>query len=684
VISKDTRYNVAAFVALTALNLSISWRLFKIEFLNQFSSVDGYFIAIARYLSTHWEDHSWFPLWHCGMPYQDTYVPLLHLVVAATASIGHISAARAYHAVIGVTYALGAPALYCMAVRLRAPRGAAFLSALCYSLFSPSALLMPEVAKDLGGYWFGRRFQVMTVYGEGPHISAMTLLPLVILSLQAALLKRNSRAIALAALAIALVFLTNIPGTMALGLAVFCWLCAQPRERLGAAWAIAAGASVLAYGLACFGVPPSSIFRVGANVGDMHRGFSNSLHYGPLPLMLALGSIAAAGFLLARTRLPLVVRFAALFALLAGGMAATARSESFELLPQVGRLHLEFEMGACLLIGSAAWALFILLPRWTAPIVLAICLGPVVMQYGNYRWRAKLDTQRADLEKRSEYTTARWLNANMHGSRAYVTGSTSFWLNAFSGTPQLIGCCDQGQSMAVLNAVPYKLNSDLGAVYTKAGIDWLRALGVQAMVVNGAGSTDEYKDIRVPQRFESVLPLLHRENGDSIYGVLPMGTPLAHVVRASELVPVHVPPQFEYPDILKYAQATTDPARPPAAVEWLGGGHARVRANLRPDDLVSVQVAWFPGWKATVRGAPQQVSADGMGFVLVRPQCTGDCEIELTWTGRGDLTLSAALSLASLALLGAMIWARRPLPYLSSAACNNEPNEHGTEKGKPL
>ena len=124
---------LATCLALTALNLSISWRLLKIEYTDHFISVEGYFIAIARYISGHWGDFSWFPLWHCGMPYADTYVPLLHLVVAATASLGHISAARAYHGVTGVTYALGAPALYWMAVRLGAPRGAALLSALAYS-----------------------------------------------------------------------------------------------------------------------------------------------------------------------------------------------------------------------------------------------------------------------------------------------------------------------------------------------------------------------------------------------------------------------------------------------------------------------------------------------------------------------------------------------------------------------
>jgi hypothetical protein len=660
------RIDIAAMLALLALNLSISWRLLKIEYINQLASVDGFFIGIARYISTHWSDFSWFPLWHCGMPYQDTYVPLLHLVVAATASLAHVSAARAYHGVTGVIYALGAPALYWMAIRLGAPRGAALLSALSYSLFSPSALLMPEMAKDLGGFWYGRRLQVMTVYGEGPHVAAMTLMPVVILALQNALVKRDSRAVALAAISIALVFLTNIPGTMALGLAVFCWICAQPRDRVATAWKIAAGASLLAYGLACFGVPPSSMFRVGVNVGAMHRGFDHSLRYGPIPLVLALGAIAAAGYLLARTRLPLTVRFAILFCLLIAPMAATADVEVYELLPQAGRLHLDFEIGASLLLGCAAWAVYSWLPRWTRPASVAVLIGAIALQYPHYRWRAKFDTERANLEKRSEYTTARWLDANMSGGRVYVTGSTAFWLNAFSSTPQLNGCCDQGQSLAVLNEVPYKVNSPEGGNTPESAATWLRALGVQAMVVSGIESTDEYKDIRVPQRFEGALPLLHRENGDAIYEVLPRGTSLAHVVLAGELVPVRVPPKFEYPDIRRYAQATMDGARAQASFEWIGGSRARVRTKLRAGDVISVQSAWFPGWKATVGGREIPVSADGMGFIMLQPGCQGECEVDLRWTGRGDYWVSAVVSLAALVLAVAMIWRRASsssMPY---------------------
>jgi hypothetical protein len=645
-------------LALTALNLAICWRLFKVEYTNNFASIEGAFIAMARYMSSHWGDFSWWPLWHCGMPYQDTYVPLLHLVVAITVSLGHLSAGRAYHSVIGATYALGPAMLYLMAVRLGASRGAAFLGALFYSLFSPSALLMPDVARDIGGLWFSRRLQVLTVYGEGPHISAMTMIPVVILALENVLRRRTGRALALAAMAFAVVFLTNVPGTMALGLAVFCWICAQPAGRRAAAWALASAASALAYGAACFGVPPSSLRTVVGNVGPMHHGFTNSLRYGPLPLLLALAAVAGAGYLLARCRVPLVIRFAVLYFALTALLVLTARGEIFELLPQAGRLHLEMEMGPCVLFGLAGWALYSLVPRWLRPLVLVLCLPPLVIQFQNYRARARIDINYADLAKRSEYTTARWLDANLHGQRIFAGGSTAFWLNAFSDTPQLMGCCDQGLSMAILADLPYLINTGVTPEKTRLAVAYMRALGVDAMVANGPESTDEYKDMHAPERFGALLPVLHRENGDTIYALSPAPTSLAHVLRPGEAVPPRSNRHWQDPAVVRYAQIIGDASRPAAQFQWLHGGQARIHANLRPDDLLSVQVAWFPGWKVSVNGRRKKATADGLGFLLIAPECQGNCEIALQWMGPGDLPFAAVVSGIGIGLL-VVLWRRK-------------------------
>ena len=288
-------------------------------------------------------------------------------------------------------------------------------------------------------------------------------------------------------------------------------------------------------------------------------------------------------------------------------------------------------MGACLLLGCACWAVHRALPRWAWPILLVMGLVLATVQYRNYRWRARFDTERADLAKRSEYTTARWLEANLHGGRVYAGGSTGFWLNAFSDTPQLIGCCDEGLSLPVLNEVPARINTVEGRPALEAGINLLRTLGVQALVVNGPASTDVYKDIRAPERFDGVLPLLHRENGDSIYSVLPTGTSLARVIRPGA----------------------------PATFEWIGSSRSRIRAKLKTDDVVSVQVAWFPGWKATVRGVPRPVTRDALGLLTIRPQCEGDCVIDLAWTGRADRPITAFISLATLVLLASLIYRGR-------------------------
>jgi hypothetical protein len=637
---------------LAALNAWICWRLFTVEYIGQFASVDGVFISIARYMSRHWGDFSWWPLWRCGMPYEDTYVPLLHLLVALLATFAKISAAHAYHIVVGIAYSLGPVTLYLMAVALGAARGSALLSAVMYSLFSPSGLLMPDVARDMGGLLYSRRLQVLTVYGEGPHISAMTLLPIAIVALAYALRKRSGRAFGLAALALALVFLTNVPGTMGTGLAVFCWIVVQPAGSRRAAWIIAGGAAVLAYAIACYGIPPSSELTVLGNIGPMHHGFATGLKSGPFLLALLVAAVAGAGYLLSRTPLPLPVRFAALYFALTAVVALTANPQKFELLPQGARLHLEMEMGICLIAGAVLWFLYSRAP-WRLRVVLAVfaamCAG---YQIAHYRSRARKEIQPANLAVRSEHASAAWADANLAGERVYVTGSDSFWWNTFTDVPQVIGCCDQGQSLRILATLPYLIDPPAGPYHEILTKAYLQALGAQAIVVSGAQSTDEYKDIKSPERFDAMLPVLHRELGDTIYAVPQRSTSLAHVIRAGETVP----PSPTVYDVYRYSQIVEDPARPSASFEWLRDGVARIRADLSPADLVSVQVAWFSGWKAWIGERRIPITADGMGFQVLHPACQGPCEITLRWTGRPDRIPSAIASLAALALVAGLLW----------------------------
>ncbi len=178
-------------LALFLLNLFLVRRLLGIEYLDEMGSIEASFIAIARWAREHWNDLSWFPLWYGGIPYVNTYPPLLHRTVAAASALGGLSVPHAYHAVTAVFYSLGPVALHALAVRLGASRAIGFAGGLFYTLVSTSTWLIPTVQRDAGGVWGLRRLQAMLQYGEGPHITSLTLLPLALWLLATAFERRR-------------------------------------------------------------------------------------------------------------------------------------------------------------------------------------------------------------------------------------------------------------------------------------------------------------------------------------------------------------------------------------------------------------------------------------------------------------------------------------------------------------
>src|SRR5580658_1743258 len=186
-------FNTTARLALIlfGLNVYVCRELFHVEYLRHMGSIEGAYIGISRYALAHWRDLTWFPLWYCGVPYQNTYPPLLHLGVALVAWVRGISPAHAYHWTAALAYCLGPVTLFALVRRLSGSRFAGFAAGLIYTALSPSAWLIADIAGDMGGVFRPRRLQALVFYGEGPHVAAMTLLPLAILLVDLAARKRK-------------------------------------------------------------------------------------------------------------------------------------------------------------------------------------------------------------------------------------------------------------------------------------------------------------------------------------------------------------------------------------------------------------------------------------------------------------------------------------------------------------
>src|SRR5271157_285986 len=417
----------AAAPALFVVNAWITIWLFHTPYTVQMGSIEAAYIGLARYIAGHFGELHWFPLWYGGIPFPNSYPPLLHVLVAAAAM--HISAGLAYHAVVAFVYALGPVALYWAARRLGAGRGAAFTGGLLYSLLSPSCWLVREIRADTGG-WFGpRRLVNLVVWGEGPHLASLLFLALAIGALHVAIEKRRPWRYLAAALALAGVVLSNWIGAFALGLGVGCYLLAGWDGAGGLPWnprwLRAAGAGCYAYALAMPFAPPSTIWTIRINapklVGWELTGTEALLWAvmiaGVLLLAWALGRWGAAPR----------VRFGLMFLWSMAVVTLGAHWLHIKMIPQPERYHLEMDMAFWLSVTLAAepllaryggrWWPAVRKYAWVA--LAAACLPVMAYQYG----RARDLEKPIEISRTAEYRISHWLGGNMPGQRVFAPGS---------------------------------------------------------------------------------------------------------------------------------------------------------------------------------------------------------------------------------------------------------------------
>jgi hypothetical protein len=647
---------LAAAALILALNVAFSARLFVTEYTNHTESIEAAYIAISHQWMKHGVDLSgWWPLWYGGVPAQNTYPPLLHVLVAMVGKFGGISAAYAHHAVTAALYCLGAVSVLWLGWVLSKSARAAALAALLFSVTSFSAWLIPNVRHDLGAVWRLRRFHILLSYGEGPHLMSLTLLPVAVVLLHFALTKRKPVWIVLAALGLASVVLTNWLGGFALAAAAFAYLLAYHRPG---AWFAAAGIGVYAYALASPWIPPSTLKAIRTNAqwigGDFRFGASNAIW------LIALFAVCiAAEVLLRRVRASGLVRFSASFLILMGTITLMGEWFEIAILPQPHRYHVEMEMAMCLLFGGVIASLR---PRAAQLVTLGVLVAAVPASIAIYRFSNDL-FHAVDMRTTSEYKMSRWFDAHMDGRRVYAPSAVQFWLNGFTDTPQFGGGFAQGIINPNLPGADFQIMSGMNAGDQEGRIaaEWLRVFGVHAVGVNGPRSTEYYKSISNWRKFDGVLRELWRDGDDVVYEVPQRSASLARAMRPENLIAAPPIDATQTEVFAPYLEAAGDPSLPDASWTWLGRSKARVEADLAPEHVVSVQMSYHPGWRATVAGLRVPTRPDGVSQLVVEPSCDGRCVIELVYDGGGEMRVAQAASvLGFLAGLLAML-RKRPL-----------------------
>jgi hypothetical protein len=628
-----------AALAILLLNLWLNWPLFAPGELPFRGSIEGGYVGMARFLSAHPNPWGWNPFPYCGLPTQFMYVPALpYLAGLGMRLLPHVPPEAVYRTMVALATCLGPVTAFLFALHFTGSRRWSFVMAVAYSLLSPSYGLFPAVEKDRGLVQLPWRIQVLAKYGEGPHNTGLTLLPVAWLAAWLAGTTRRYPRLFAAALVLAAIPLTNWVAALALAISIALLMVAAWGEPAFRAWRVIAAAA-LAYLLACFWLTPTFIRTIAFNWPADSFGYQ--VHEKQLWL---LGGMAA-GVLLIRLlfrwrRGSFYFCFVTSGAFVFGWIATGFYLFGIDTIPESRRYAIEFELFLAMALVEAlrlAWHSSNSTVRMCAAATAGVMLlvgSPQLWAYATQGWSRWWPSAP---ESTVEYRLAAWIAQHPPEGRVFASGGLRFRLNSWFDIPQVGGAFETG----LRNRVPVDLAYRIRARDTGDTLMHLKALGAEYLVVHGAKSREYYRDFLRPERIQ--LAPVYRIEDDTIYA-LP-SRPLAHLVRPEEAG-----------DLSRYVAAIDDPSRPRLDLRWKDTGTLEIAGPVPPGNLVSVLINADPGWRATQDGRAIAADADERGFVALRALPAAFTRIELSYRGTAEQRIMAVVSLLAwlfaLSLLG--------------------------------
>ena len=633
------RFLLALLILL--LNLWLNAPLFMSGELPFRGSVEGGYVSMSRFLSQHPNPWGWNPFPYCGLPVQFMYVPLLpYLSALGIRLLPHVSPGLVFRVIVSLAACLGPVTLFFFALHFTRSRRWALAAALVYSFLSPSYGLFPAVEKDRGIVQLPWRIQVLAKYGEGPHNTGLTLLPMALLAVFLAGKRRGTPRILLAAVLLAAIPLTNWVAAFALAISCLLLLLAAWGEPEFQAWR-ALAAAALAYLLACFWLTPSFIKIIFFN----WPVDSFAYRLGRQQVWALSGLVAGAlliRWLFRWRRGSFYLCLVTLGAFVFGWIATAFYVYDVDTIPESRRYAIEFEFFLALALVEAVRLTLkspnqtVRLCAWGSVGLLLLAGVPQLWAYATQGWQQWLPLAPATT---IEYQLAQWMAQHPPQGRVFASGGLRFRLNSWFDLQQVGGGFETG----LRNRVPVDLARDV--LSGGNPLPKLETLGAEYVVVHGPKSREYYRDFVRPERFAAagLQPVYHTED-DTVYALPPHS--LAH---------------------------------PALHTQWIDTGTLAITGATPPGHPIAVQVNADPGWRATQDGREIPITQDALGFVVLHPTPAAATRIELHFRGTAEQRVMAALcALTWIASLFALFrWGRaggadpqvragRPRPALGS------------------
>ena len=586
--------------------------LFRMEYLNNWKSIEGAFFADERTLQENWPHHLWQPLCYNGTRADYWYPPGLRYGVAFISTLAHVPVARGYHLLIGFCYAFGFVVLYLWTRIATGSRGTAWFAAVAIALASPCFLLLPEKRHD-SVFYVTQRLHVLMTYGEGPHISSLAMLPLSWIGAWKRFHGANARWLCLSAIGIALTVTINFYGLTAVAMTMPLLVLACLLEKPD--WRIVRDASLIAilgWALTAWWLTPSYV-RVTARNLHLVQPVENSWSRPVLALLV----IAYLGLSAALKRRVSAYSFfiwsgAGWFSVYILGFAWFG----FQVAGDSQRMVPEMDLFLTLcLVQLAGWIWnWRMAPRLALIVVLIFAFRPS-WRYLKHAYSEFPEDR--DWRHRVEYKTESWLYENFPEERVFVTGTIRLWLDNWHDVQEADGGAQQGIENPLLPGAQWLVmhSNDPSVIRS-----WLQALGVDILVIPGKESQEPYKDVEDPRKYDVFLPLLRDDGEGNRYYRVPRGaTGIARVVDQARMNAV---PQVRWEglatQIQGYAAAVEAlPDADRARARWRGSDALDVSTQLKDGEELLIQETYDTGWHAYESGRALPIRADAVGHMLI-------------------------------------------------------------------
>jgi len=658
--------NAFAPVAIYALNLFIVSPLFSGEYTYRYESIEGAFIAHSKHIVANWPNLNWNALWYGGFPFHYVYTPILPYLLALLNFLWPgISIARWYRIVTALTFALGPVTLYFLVKYLFKRQLIAVAAAFIYSVAPSISYFIPEV-NSIAAYFRSApwRLIVLTVYGEGPHVFGLALIPLAVISFMEALRRPRLRNYGAASFAIAAVALVNLVAMYALAMILaVVWLSeailGDATRKLKSALLCA----VSSYGLSAFQYDASFISALLAS-GRVQP--ENKIRLPEVPSVLLIIIIIVSIFVFmsivrffyGKPRFQFtflcLLWFSIFFTLPLGWYYYR-----LNLAPQSFRYIPELDMMSAILFAalftlahdkllnrrfeSSGKAMSVYLRRKMfrsslIVIFLILLLGASISFIlttlpSGYQFRVGsplADSDPLDMNQTPEKVIAIWLASHVKDERVYATGSISFWLNVFSDVGQLRGGADQAGTNPWWADLTYQINKGSDG---SLAVLWLKAFNIRYVVVDYPNATTPYKDYLYPRKFEGLLPERYSYEFFKIFEVPLANSRLVQVVNstaAANLKPIQ--DIFDDSNLLPYLAMIEQPADVARSEYWIESAD-KIIINVQHSTrecAVLVKMTYDERWRAYLDGKEMQVRPVGPSFMLINIGNVEGQRLELT------------------------------------------------------